>query len=182
MEKMDLSDELRNYLSSGKSIDLWVEAYSAMQPSGYNYPWFKRVVFLWFDELNKLVVNFDKISSTIKNADRREALYNAILEIFQDYTGEEEIEVIKKYPLADFIRIIVGRDRRSSSRLIGEDLLLEDIKDPERISDKKLNDWVQQFETSCIKLKSIRDEGLEFPRSFKSGGNTFFWIDDDIFP
>ena len=170
MEELELLNEAR--------FQTYTTGYAVMQPRGFIYPLFQMVLFINRLELGGIISDISRLLQKKSGNEVRRHLHNTFLKILEEHLGEMVNENIGNKSMEEITRLLFGLP--STSRML-RDIKLDDILDPARFPDDKLEFWVNEMEQKMSLLKKIQNsENYEY--SFESNDEIFYWLQQDFLP
>ena len=143
--------------------------YAPIKVRNAQHTLFDYVLFFSLDELRNLIHELRKLESG-DHISNRKAYQDAVVAMGQAFLGQMTQEDIISMNMDELIGQIYGVPVAISNCGIK----IEDIISPNRVSDARLRDYINDFNVKRRRLEQIRDNPN--PGKFSSNGITYIWI------
>ncbi len=168
-------DDVRKLLR--EKFRLYAEVYIPKKVHQATHPAFSQVLFMPEEDLEDYLktINDLSICRDYSIEQQRECLYNALVELYRKFSGNNEIG--KKTSINDLNTVVQGLEKEglvlqgNMSRF-----RIKDIRNEKKVNDTAISMVISQYLENTNKLKQILKEGENYEFAFKSLDNTYFWI------
>lgn len=165
---------------NGKNLQFFLPAYTTVRVNKLEKPVFKNVIFVSEDELYEMISTFNQLNQELPPAEQREFLFNSYSKLVIAYFGKDVgiSERLGSKSIDDVLAKITGLP--SSSELL-RTIIIDEIKDPKKVSDEKIDEAIRRVRLSYESLINVSRDPNGTMRSASEDG-VYYWIPQEYLP
>jgi hypothetical protein len=149
----------------------YTEAFTTLTNNALDYPVFVFVYLLSRAELANIINTFDAITSGSGRRHVQTQLLDLAIKIMPEYEPEQILDMKADELLPLILNVPVGQNYFQNKSL-------SDLNRPWRFSENDLNSFLKLINQKNTNLKSILNHS-NYPYSFSSNGQVYYWIEKD---
>jgi hypothetical protein len=181
IQKSGISVEDAKSLGDYK-YQLYAEVFVPKKVNGARFPTSSYVLFMPSQDLSEHISTLEKFINSLGDGDyytKRHNLFDAMWDLVKRFSGDPNLtkEKGEKLNMNQFMSLIQGV-KGEGLVLVDpdQDILLGDITDETRMSNEKLETFINRIIDKKEKLQKAYRQGKQYEFAYSTGDEVYFWI------